>query len=399
LRLLLDVTNAVVSSLDLKALLASTAACLRLVMPHEYTTLTLYDPKTDLLRVHALDFPLGHGFIREDTTIPLEGSPAGMAYRSRSPAVLNRPELERLTAEIVQLLLAEHIQSVCCVPLMAHDRMFGTLNVASLREHAFPPEDVQLLSQVASQVAIAVENALAYRQLEEFRNTLAEEKRYLEAEIRTAYNFEEIIGGSRALKAILHQVEIVAPTDSTVLLQGETGTGKELIARAIHHLSARRERTLVSINCAALPTGLLESELFGHERGAFTGAVAQRLGRFELANGGTLFLDEVGDMPLELQPKLLRVLQEREFERLGSTRTMHVDVRAARGAAGGVGTMPWRLPRVEAALVGQRSGEQAWRDAAMRAGEGAQPLTHNAFKVELLQRTVFRALEHVGGRV
>jgi formate hydrogenlyase transcriptional activator len=180
---------------------------------------------------------------------------------------------------------------------------------------------------VASQVAIAVENALAFREIAELKNKLAEEKLYLEDEIRTEMNFEEIVGESAALKQVLAQVETVAPTESTVLVQGETGTGKELIARAIHNLSQRRERTFVKVNCAAIPLGLLESELFGHERGAFTGAIAQKIGRFELADGGTLFLDEVGDIPLELQPKLLRVLQEQEFERLGGTRTIHVDVR------------------------------------------------------------------------
>jgi formate hydrogenlyase transcriptional activator len=327
LGLLLDVTNAVVSSLDLKALLASTAQCLRLVMPNEYTTLTLYDPEIKLLRLHALDFPMGKGFVPEDMAIPVEGSPAGLAYSSRKPVVLSRQDLEGLTGEIVPLLLAEKIQSLCCVPLISHDHVFGSLNVASLRENAFLPENVRLLSQVASQVALAVDNALAYRQIEQFKNKLAEEKLYLEDQIRTEYNFEEIIGQSSALKRILKQVETVAPTDSTVLLLGETGTGKELFARAIHNLSSRREHTLVKVNCAAIPTGLLESELFGHEKGAFTGAVGQRIGRFEVANRGTIFLDEIGDIPLELQPKLLRVLQEQEFERLGSTRTMRVDVR------------------------------------------------------------------------
>ena len=194
-------------------------------------------------------------------------------------------------------------------------------------DDAFSPEEVELLGEVAKQIAIAVENAQAYRQIAELKDKLAKEKLYLEEEIRTEHNFEEIVGESAALRRVLKQVETVAPTDSTVLIHGETGTGKELIARAIHNLSSRRARTFVKLNCAAIPTGLLESELFGHEKGAFTGAIAQKIGRFELAHGGTLFLDEVGDIPLELQAKLLRVLQEQEFERLGSTRTIRVDVR------------------------------------------------------------------------
>ena len=213
------------------------------------------------------------------------------------------------------------------MPLLSRDRVLGALNVGSTRPAAFSPDDVELLGQVAQQIAIAVENGLAFQQIAELKEKLNTEKLYLEDEIRTERNFEEIVGQSSALRQVLKQVEIVAPTDSTVLIQGETGTGKELIARAIHNLSGRRGRTFVKLNCAAIPTGLLESELFGHEKGAFTGAIAQRIGRFELAHGGTLFLDEVGDIPLELQSKLLRVLQEQEFERLGSTRTIRVDVR------------------------------------------------------------------------
>jgi formate hydrogenlyase transcriptional activator len=219
------------------------------------------------------------------------------------------------------------VKSFCSVPLLFHDRVLGALNVGRTREDAFAAEDVELLNQVAQQIAIAVENGLAYREIAELKEQLNKEKLYLEDELRTNYNFEEIIGESAALKQALHQVEIVAPTDSTVLIQGETGTGKELIARAIHNLSGRRSRTFVKLNCAAIPTGLLESELFGHEKGAFTGAIAQKVGRVELAHGGTLFLDEVGDIPLELQSKFLRVLQEQEFERLGGTRTIRVDVR------------------------------------------------------------------------
>jgi formate hydrogenlyase transcriptional activator len=199
--------------------------------------------------------------------------------------------------------------------------------VASRRLDAFAPPDVELLQQVCGQIAIAVENALAFKEIDALKDKLAEEKLYLEEEIRTEFNFEEIIGDSPLLKKVLAQVELVAPASTTALILGETGTGKELIARAIHDLSPRRERTFVKVNCAAIPSGLLESELFGHERGAFTGAISQKIGRFELADRGTLFLDEVGDLPLELQPKLLRVLQEQEFERLGSNRTQRVDVR------------------------------------------------------------------------
>jgi formate hydrogenlyase transcriptional activator len=211
--------------------------------------------------------------------------------------------------------------------LIVRDRRLGTLTAGRLDGRPFTDDEAELLSTVANQVAIAVENALAYRQIAELKDTLAEECLYLESELRTDRAFEEIVGDSRALRETLQKVEIVAPTEATVLVLGETGTGKELIARAIHDRSPRRERTLVKLNCAAIPTGLLESELFGHERGAFTGAIAQKIGRFEVANGGTLFLDEVGEIPLELQSKLLRVLQEHEFERLGGTRTIKVDVR------------------------------------------------------------------------
>src|ERR1700683_2501019 len=196
-----------------------------------------------------------------------------------------------------------------------------------MKEDAFAPPDVDFLPQVAGQAAIAIENATAFQEIAQLKDQLAEEKLYLEDEIRTEQNFGEIIGDDPAFRRVLEQLATVAPTDASVLILGETGTGKELIARAIHNLSARRQRTFVKVNCAAIPTGLIESELFGHEKGAFTGAIGQKIGRFELADKGTLFLTEIGDIPLELQPKLLRVLQEREFERLGSARTQHVDVR------------------------------------------------------------------------
>jgi formate hydrogenlyase transcriptional activator len=327
LSLLLQINNTVVSVLDLHDLLNAVSAALRPLVPHEYASLSLYDPESQRLQIHALDFPVSKGLLQEGLFVPVEGTPTGRALMTRQPVFITRSDIEQFGSDIAQRILAEGLRSAYCLPLISHDRPLGTLVVASLKEDNFPQKDAELLQHIAKQIAIAVENSLAYRRIVERANKLSEERLYLQDEIRTEYNFEEIVGESRALKRILEQLQTVAPTDSTILIQGETGTGKELIARAIHNLSTRRERTLVKVNCAAIPTGLLESELFGHEKGAFTGAIAQRIGRFELAHRGTLFLDEVGDIPLELQPKLLRVLQEHEFERLGSPRTTRVDVR------------------------------------------------------------------------
>jgi formate hydrogenlyase transcriptional activator len=326
LQLLLDVNNAVASTLEPRALFSAISKCLRRVVAHEYTSLAVYDDKQQALDMWAIEFAVT-GLIREHTLVPIEGSPAGMAFRAGKPLRFARPELERMPAKIVTLLLAEGIDQVCSAPMTARDRRLGTLTIGRAGGEPFTADDEELLASVANQVAVYVENALAFQEIARLKDKLAAEKIYLEEEIRTDYNFEEIIGQSSVLKSVLHQVGTVAPTDSTVLILGETGTGKELIARAIHNLSRRRERTFVKVNCAAIPSGLLESELFGHERGAFTGAIEQRIGRFELADGGTLFLDEVGDLPLELQPKLLRVLQEQQFERVGGTRTHRIDVR------------------------------------------------------------------------
>jgi len=327
LSLLLEVNNTVVSALDLHELLNAVSASLRRLVPHEYASLSLYDPETQRLQIHALDFPVSKGLLQEGLSIPVEGSPTGRALTTRQPVFITRGDIEAFGSDIARRILAEGLKSAYCLPLISHGRPLGTLVVASLKEENFPERDAELLQHVANQIAIAVENSLAFRQVVDRANKLSEEKLYLQDEIRTEHNFEEIIGESPALKRILEQLQTAAPTDSTILILGETGTGKELIARAIHNLSGRRERTLVKVNCAAIPTGLLESELFGHEKGAFTGAIAQRIGRFELAHRGTIFLDEVGDIPLELQPKLLRVLQEQEFERLGSARTIRVDTR------------------------------------------------------------------------
>ena len=331
LQLLLDVTSRVVSNLDLRELLRAISATVRRVMECDGAGVMLPDPESRQLRVHALDFPESKGCVKEENLIPMDKSPLSVAFRTGKALVMNYSEAVKNGREIddeaYRKAACEGIKHSCFLPLISRDRALGVLALARLGENAFSQDEVEFLNQVASQVAIAVENASAYREITDLKDKLAQENLYLEDEIRSELNFEEIVGESAALRHALQQVETVAPTDSTVLIYGETGTGKELIARAIHDRNSRRSNAFVKLNCAAIPTGLLESELFGHEKGAFTGAVAQRIGRFELANGGTMFLDEISEIPLELQPKLLRVLQEREFERLGSTRTLRTDAR------------------------------------------------------------------------
>jgi formate hydrogenlyase transcriptional activator len=327
LKLLLDLNNSIVSKLELRDLLRVISASVRRVMQCDLVGVNLPDPQSGELKLYALDFPGAKGFLREGMLQPPDSLPARV-FRTAQPSTFTLGSDPRHNSETeVKLYRDEGLQSFCWLPLISHDRRLGVLGLSRTKVNPFSQDDVQFLMQVASQVAIAVENALAYGQISELTDKLAQEKLYLEDEIRTEANFKEIVGKSQALQRVLKLVETVAPTGSTVLISGETGTGKELIARAIHDLSSRQSRTFVKLNCAALPAGLLESELFGHEKGAFTGAVAQRIGRLELANHGTLFLDEVGEIPLELQPKLLRILQEREFERLGSTRTIQTDVR------------------------------------------------------------------------
>jgi len=331
LRLLLEVNNAVVSHLDLDDVFSAVSACLRRVIPHDGSSLLTYEAETGQFRIHVMRFGQNDRFTEEGRIQDRDGgrSPAAIAIACRRTMLFNEQDLVELATQsnAAERVLAQGVKSFCCVPLVSHDRVVGALMIGSFQPDAFSPDHVELLEQAAPQIAIAVENGLAYRQIAELKEKLNTEKLYLEDEIRTEQNFDEIIGKSGSLKQALDQISIVAPTESTVLIQGETGTGKELIARAIHNLSGRRSRTFVKLNCAAIPTGLLESELFGHEKGAFTGAIGQKIGRFELAHGGTLFLDEVGDIPLELQSKFLRVLQEQEFERLGSTRTIRVDIR------------------------------------------------------------------------
>lgn len=327
LQLLLDVTNQVVSNLDLRNLLRATAASVRRVMQCDGVAVALTTCDGRHLRIHALDFPESKGLLQEEREIPIDESPLGRAFQTGKAVVLNRIGLSDVPPDKLEMVTAEGIKSSCSIPLITRNRTVGVLALARLIEMPFSQEEVHFLTQMAGQIAIAVENACTYQQITDLRDKLAQEKLYLEDEIRAELNFERIVGNSPSLRRTLQQVEVVAPTDSTVLIHGETGTGKELVARAIHDASPRRAGAFVKLNCAAIPTGLLESELFGHEKGAFTGAVAQRIGRFELANGGTIFLDEIGEIPLELQPKLLRVLQEREFERLGNSRTFRTDAR------------------------------------------------------------------------
>ncbi|MBZ5541062.1 MAG: sigma 54-interacting transcriptional regulator [Acidobacteriia bacterium] len=325
--LLLELSNALLANRNIHQLLGAISASIEQVVPHDYATLALFDPETSLLRVQLLDAWNREESHPAETTLPVEGSAAGHAFTTREPFCLGRLDTERFDARAFRHLTVAGIKSGCWLPLIGRDRALGTLMVGSRREDAFTQKDCDMLEQIAGQVALAVDNVLAFRQIAELSDKLIHHKQYLEDEFNLENSFEDVIGESTSLKRVLKQIETVAPTDATVLILGETGTGKELIARAIHRLSSRSEQTFVRLSCAAIPAGLLESELFGHEKGAFTGAIAQKIGRLELAHKGTLFLDEIGDLPLELQPKILRALQEKEFERIGSTRTIPVNFR------------------------------------------------------------------------
>src|SRR5438132_4874284 len=327
LKLLLELTNQVVSNLELRELLRTVSASVRRVMNCDVVGVMLPDAEGKHLRVFALDFPDSKGFFREETLIPIDGTHPGEAFRTRKPVIKAHHDSSEERDPEHERVVGEGVKSGCLVPLISRDRSLGVLALGRRQDSEFDRDEIEFLCQVANQVAIAVENALAYGEIAELRDKLAQEKLYLEEEIRGEMDFEGIVGQSSALRQVLHLVDTVAPSGSTVLLLGETGTGKELIARAIHDRSRRKDRTFVKLNCAAIPTGLLESELFGHERGAFTGAIIQKVGRMELADQGTLFLDEVGDIPIEIQPNLLRALQEREFERLGSTHTRRANIR------------------------------------------------------------------------
>ncbi len=324
LKLVLDVNNRVVSNLELRDLLRSISASIRQIMNSDLVGVALPDADGKHLRLSAFDFPQSKGFLREENIMAIEGTFLGEVFRTRQPFVTGLHEPLWIKGDEDN---PEGLKRCCIVPLVSRDRTLGVLVLARRDETFYMAEDLHFVTEIATQLAIAVENALAYGEIAGLKEQLAQEKLYLEDEIRSEMNFQEVVGQSAAIRRVLHEVETVAPSDSSVLILGETGTGKELIARAIHDLSQRRKNAFVKLNCAAIPTGLLESELFGHEKGAFTGAIMQHTGRFELAHRGTVFLDEVGDIPLELQPKLLRVLQEREFERLGSTRTLRSDAR------------------------------------------------------------------------
>jgi formate hydrogenlyase transcriptional activator len=325
-RTLLAVSEAIVSHRDLTTLFHDLAGRLHLVVRFDYLACVQHDVASNTMRLNVLE-----------TTEPLpaepplpysvDEDPAGIVLQTQHSLIISNVAEESRWPQLPERARSYGVKSVCYLPLTTARRRLGVLVFACKQAGAYDTTDMDFLEQVANQVAVAVENAEAFDEIEALRDKLHQEKVYLEEEVRTEQNFGQIVGESAALRRVLKQVEAVAPTDSTVLILGETGTGKELIARALHDLSPRRDRTFVKLNCAAIPTGLLESELFGHEKGAFTGAIAQKVGRFELAHRGTLFLDEVGDIPPELQPKLLRALQEQEFERLGSTRTVRVDVR------------------------------------------------------------------------
>ncbi|HXY02244.1 MAG TPA: sigma 54-interacting transcriptional regulator, partial [Terriglobales bacterium] len=320
-----EFTGAMASARDEEDLLPAMAAFIRKAFPHDFSSITLYEKSVRQLRAHTLSWPGQEG--QDGELVPVIESAYGPTFLHGEIKIHSRGSMAASHSPFLERLSQAGIQSVCLLPLISRKGTLGTLNLGWTAEHAIDTHAIQLLKHVAAQVALAIDSVAAYREIQELTQTLNKENIYLQSEIRSDREFDEIVGESPVLHRVLGQVQTVAPSDATVLILGETGTGKELIARAIHRLSSRKAANFVKLNCAAIPTGLLESELFGHEKGAFTGAISQKTGRLELADGGTLFLDEVGEIPLELQPKLLRVLQDQEFERLGSSRTIKVDIR------------------------------------------------------------------------
>jgi len=320
---LLQLTDLVVRHYDAGELLSRTAECLREVFRLEIAGFSLHDPTKNILRFQVWE----GGRVDEPTELPIEDTTAGWVWQNQRPLVFPDVQQEDRFLTCLSVFKKKGIRSFCVLPVTTKQRRIGTLALGSIQGDGYGENDMQLLHGVADLVALALENAEAHREIAELTRRQKAEKFYLQDEIHATFDFGEIVGESPTLKRVLAQVQTVAPSDATVLILGETGTGKELIARAIHRMSSRKEGSFIKLNCAAIPTGLLESELFGHEKGAFTGAISQKIGRLELADKGTLFLDEVGDIPLELQPKLLRVLQDQEFERLGGIRTIKVNLR------------------------------------------------------------------------
>jgi formate hydrogenlyase transcriptional activator len=325
LRTLFDITNALVSKLSPDELFAAISEQLSKVIRHDFAVLTICDPQGGL-EVVALHFTGPQLFDKENRVNP-EGMPSEEALATGKPVIIRDTGLKHYPSPEYRRFVDLGCRSACSLPLLTRNGTLGTLEIGSTTTGAWTDPDIEFLVQVARQIAVAVENALSYRQLNELKERLATEKLYLEDEIRLDNNNGNMVGEGAAFQSVLRGIKIVAPTDATVLILGETGTGKELVARAIHEMSSRKRGSFVKVNCAAIPASLLESELFGHEKGSFTGAVGQKIGRFELAHQGTLFLDEIGEMPLELQPKLLRAIQDQEFERIGGTRTIRTDVR------------------------------------------------------------------------
>jgi PAS domain S-box-containing protein len=323
---MLQLSNALLANLDIGKLLTAISASIHDVIAHDTSALALFDAVTGDMAVQFMG-PYDSDVFPGDARVPVEGTVSGTVFRSGQPFLMKRLSDAGFAPETFRSLTRLGMNSGCWVPLTHRGKAIGTMGILSRLEGSIGPEELQILARIAVQVAMAVDNAMAFRRIAELRDQLRQEKQYLESEINLENRYEDIVGESKGLRQVLMEIETVAPTDATVLIQGESGTGKELLARAIHRLSHRSEHTFIKLNCAAIPAGLLESELFGHEKGAFTGAIARKIGRVELAHEGTLFLDEVGELPLELQPKLLRALQEREIERLGGNRSIAVNMR------------------------------------------------------------------------
>ena len=325
-RTLLEINNAILSSLTRDALFRAIAEAIRRVVPFDRTAIFLHEPSRDVLRLFVLESSLPSAYFAVGLEIPSGASHVGWVFQHGRPLLRGDLSRERLYPAEEQAF-ADGVRSYVIVPMIVRGRTIGTFAVASTRAGQYDDGHVTFVQDVANQAALALENMLAYEEIAALKARLERENAYLQEEIHREHNFAEMVGSSGALQSVLARIAQVAPTDSTVLICGETGTGKELIARAVHSRSPRKSRPLVKVNCSAISAGLVESELFGHVKGAFTGALERRIGRFELADGGSIFLDEVGDLPLETQVKLLRVLQEREFEPVGSNTTRQVDVR------------------------------------------------------------------------